>query len=70
MKAFRKLKNSAGQGTVEYAIVLAAFLAIVVGLGAISHVFTNGSVSNHALFSASHHANGNALTAISDVFSF
>lgn len=44
-----------GQSSVEYAVVLAAFLALIIGLGAMANLFQEGTVVNHALQSASHH---------------
>ena len=66
----RKMRNCAGQSTVEYALVLAAFLAVLIGLGALAHLFAEGTVANHALFGASHHVAGNVAGAILDVFAF
>ena len=54
----------------EYALVLAAFLAVVIGLGALAHLFSDGVVAQHAALSASHHVSGNAPGAILDIFSF
>ena len=66
----RKAKEYVGQSTVEYVVVLAALLAVVVGLGALVHLFSNGTVANHAVFSASHHVGGDSLGAVLDVFTF
>ena len=66
----RKAKEHAGQSTVEYVVVLAALLAVVVGLGALVHLFSDGTVANHAVFSASHHVSGDSLGAVLDVFTF
>lgn len=66
----RKAKEYAGQSTVEYVVVLAALLAVVVGLGALVHLFSDGTVTNHAVFSASHHVGGDSLGAVLDVFTF
>ena len=51
-------------------MVLAALLAVVVGLGALMHLFSDGAVANHAVFSASHHVGGDFLGAALDVFTF
>lgn len=59
-----------GQGTVEYAVVFAALLALVVGLGAIWRLFDGGAVVQHALQSASHHVQSAAAGAIGDVFQY
>jgi Flp pilus assembly protein TadG len=61
--------GQSGQSTVEYALVMAAFLSVVVGLSALGNMFTSGLIASHVLASASHHAAGAALW-IADVFSF
>ena len=66
----QKASEHAGQSTVEYAVVFAALLAVVVGLGALVHLFSDGTVANHAVFSASHHVGGDFLGAALDVFTF
>ena len=66
----RKLRETAGQATVEYAIVLAGFLLVVVGLGALAGLFREGTVADHALFSASHNGAGEAVGVVLEVFSF
>lgn len=63
-------RGRSGQGTVEYAIVLFAFMAIVVGLGAIWHLLEAGDPVQHALQSASHHVSSVAPGAFSDVFMY
>ena len=61
---------SAGQGTVEYAIVLFAFVGIVAGLGTLWHALEAGDVVAHALQSASHHVSSVSPGAFSDVFMY
>ncbi len=56
-----------GQSTVEYAIVFAAFLALVLGLGTMADLFQSGLVVEHALQSASHHLKNVATGAWADV---
>ena len=51
----RLMRRFRGQSSVEYAIVFAAFLAMVVGLGAVANLLESGLVLEHALQSASHH---------------
>lgn len=70
MHLVRNMKNNKGQSTVEYAVVLAALLAIVLGLGALARLFTSASVVNHAIFSASHHVGGDMVAAVLDIFAF
>ncbi len=57
-----------GQSSVEYAVVLAAFLALVVGLGVMSRFMGSGVILDHALQSASHHLQNVATGAWIDVF--
>lgn len=64
------LCNRSGQGTVEYAVVLAAFMAIVVALGALWHFLDAGTVVQHALQGASHHLQSVTAGAIGDVFQY
>lgn len=62
--------DCSGQGTVEYAIVLFAFLSLVAGLGAMWHAFDAGLLVEHALQSASHHVASAAPGAFVDVFMY
>lgn len=62
--------ENAGQGTVEYAVILFAFLAMVAGLGAMWHAFDSGLLVEHALQSASHHVSSAAPGAFADVFMY
>ncbi len=57
----------AGQSTVEFAIVAAAFLALALGIGALWHGFSGGMFVEHALMSASHHIEGAAPQASADI---
>ncbi|MEF2845307.1 MAG: hypothetical protein U0O24_01490 [Eggerthellaceae bacterium] len=52
----------------EYAVVFAAFLALVIALGYLWRLFDVGTVVNHALQSASHHLDQVASGAWLDVF--
>ena len=49
-----------GQSTVEYAMVLAASLAVVVGLGMLWGAVDGGMFVQHAVASASHNIQGMA----------
>ncbi len=64
----RLRRDLRGQSTVEYAVVFAAFLAMVIGLGALSKLFESGLVLDHALQSASHHLKSAATAAWADIF--
>lgn len=48
--------------------MFAAFLAMVVGLGAVANLLESGLVLEHALQSASHHLNNVATAAWADIF--
>lgn len=65
----RSLADEAGQGTVEYALVTAAFLCVVVAGAALWRALAEGLFAEHALLAASHHLAG-ALTWVTDVFSY
>ncbi len=56
-----------GQGTLEFALITAGLLAIVVGLGALWHLFGEGKVVSHALMAASHHVQLAITGAAGDV---
>ncbi|WP_241156013.1 hypothetical protein [Adlercreutzia sp. ZJ154] len=58
-----------GQSSVEYAVVLGAILCIVVVLGALSSVVSDGVFIQHAIAAASHNVQGSVGGAI-DVFCF
>lgn len=64
----RLMRRFGGQSSVEYAIVFAAFLAMVVGLGAVANLLESGLVLEHALRSASHHLSNVAAAAWADIF--
>lgn len=57
-----------GQGTVEFALVTAGLLAVIVACGALWRSFEGGLFVEHALIAASHHVQGAAPGAVADVF--
>ena len=57
-----------GQGTVEFALVTAGLLAVVVACGALWRSLEGGLFVEHALTAASHHVQGVAPGAVADVF--
>ena len=67
--SLKLMRERAGQGTVEYAVVAAALLAVIVGIGVLWRAFDAGLFVEHAVASASHHVAG-AAGAVIDVFSF
>lgn len=64
------LRRLAGQSTVEFAIVTAAFLAILLGLSALWHAFDQGLLVQHALQTASHHVQSVDAGAWGDVLAY
>lgn len=50
----RPAQNSSGQASVEYAVVLTGFLALIIALGAIHSFLEEGALIDHALQSSSH----------------
>ena len=65
-----KMRSERGQGTVEYAVVLAGVLCMVVALGVLAKAMGEGLFVEHALMSASHHLQLAALRSVADVFAF
>lgn len=62
-------KAEEGQSTVEYALISVALLSIVLGIGMLGDLLTNGAFVSHALNAASHGVQ-NAFGGAMDVFSF
>lgn len=63
------LSDENGQSTVEFAIVTAAVLIIVITLGLLWNLGDAGVFVNHALSCASHHLQNAAAGIVGDVFS-
>lgn len=57
-----------GQSTVEFAVVLFGFLALLAALGVLWRSVQGGLLVSHALQSASHHLETVVPGVISDVF--
>ena len=66
--AVRVMRQEAGQATVEFAVITAAFLVITAALGAMRHVVTDGLLVEHAVAVASHHLQAVAPATIGDIF--
>ncbi|MEG0071288.1 MAG: hypothetical protein RR671_02820 [Raoultibacter sp.] len=64
----RFVGNSCGQVTVEFVVILAAFLVIALVLGVVWRALEEGLLVDHALQSASHHIETVVPGVISDVF--
>lgn len=56
-----------GQSTVEFALVAAAFLAVIAGLGALWRLASGGALIEHALATASHCVESASPQAMADV---
>lgn len=60
--------NVQGQSSVEYAVVLAGFLALLIALGLLHNSLREGLFVQHALLSASHHINAVHSGVLHDAF--
>lgn len=60
--------EDSGQSTVEFAVVMAGFLAVTVALGALWRALSDGLLVEHALAVASHHIRAVAPVTIVDIF--
>jgi len=60
-----------GQSTVEYALVVVAFLAMLASLGAVWHAGRRGALTRRAIEASSHQMGGSdALGSIRDISLF
>lgn len=66
----RVSSNVRGQGTVEFAVLTGGLMVIVIAFGLLWRALGSGLFVEHALSAASHHIDGAALGAISDVLLF
>ena len=64
----RSLSSESGQATVEFALITAGFLVILVAGGALWRSLESGLFVEHALMSASHHIQGTAAGLLADIF--
>ncbi|MGN0302089.1 MAG: hypothetical protein ACI4BI_04345 [Anaerotardibacter sp.] len=62
------IRNQSGQGTVEYAVVFAGFLCMIITLGLISDFLSGGTVVQHAIQSVSHGVTNVDAQVACDVF--
>ena len=62
--------GGSGQSTVEYALVLGAFLAMVVVLGLLWHGVRDGLLVGAASEAASHGTGGGAVALLKDVLGY
>ena len=63
------IKSEQGQSTVEYAVVAAAFIAILIALGLLSDFLGDGILVRHASAAASHNV-GMSAGGVIDVFCY
>ena len=63
-----KRRSRNGQGTIEYALVLFAVLALLGGMGSLWHLVQAGPLVQHALQDASHHVGSLSPGALADTF--
>lgn len=61
-------QDKAGQGTVEFALVGAAFLSLVVALALLWRALESGLFVEHAVISASHHVRSVMEGVLGDAF--
>lgn len=61
-------QDEAGQSTVEFAVVMAAFLAVMTALAVMWRAFEGGLLIEHALAVASHHIQSVAPVTLVDIF--
>lgn len=61
--------DCSGQSTVEFAVVTAALLCVVIALGAMGRMAGQGVLVEHAVAAASHHVAG-SIAAVADVFAY
>ena len=66
----RVLGGKKGQATVEFALVMFAFLALLAGLGALCDFGRSGALAKHASESASHAVGGSDAGAWADVLAY
>ena len=61
-------RKQSGQASLEYALVMGAFASLLMGLGLLHQVLSNGLFVEHALQSASHVITNVSQGVLRDVF--
>lgn len=64
------LAGDSGQSTLEYALVLVAFLSMVAALGLAWHAARDGTLVRMATNAATHQASGGTLAWLQDLLGF
>ncbi len=67
--ALHRLQGEGGQATLEFALILFAFLSLLVGLGALADFARSGALVEHAGATASHTL-GSDAGAVADVLAY
>ena len=62
-------KGESGQGTVEFCLVVAGFLAVLLGAWAMLKGFSQGMLPDHALSSAAHSLSASPAGVLADILS-
>ena len=68
--AGRRRRLTSGQATTEYALVFAAFLSVVLALGAVWAATRDGGLAGRAVEAASHVLDGDFVSSLKDVLLF
>ena len=69
-RAARKaIGDESGQSTVEFCLVAAAFLAVILGGWAMLQAFSSGQLADHAVSSAAHVLEASPAGVLADIFS-
>lgn len=64
------LGDESGQSTLEYALVLMAFLSTLAALGLMWHATRDGAILHLATEAASHQASGGTVSWLQDLLGF
>lgn len=68
--AAARLAGERGQSTVEYALVLFAFLSMLLSLGAVWHAVRDGALVDRAIEASSHQLGADVLGSARDLALF
>ena len=68
-RSCKQNNHESGQASVEYAIVLTGFLALVIALGVLHSFLEEGQIVEHALRASSHAIENVEFDTVKDVMS-